>query len=243
MILGLLLGILISQGFKRMDDPALQTTITLLCAYGVYWIADALHLSAIIAVIVVALILGDSGRQVGMSERAHSDVETFWRMLAFLANALIFLLIGIQFHPFAHSLFTDPERTSWMVALIAIGVVLLSRFVLVLILTARSWLKLPRKRERGGAEGLIEQPLPRAWQLIVFWSGLRGALSLALVLALPLTVPSRKILVTSTYAVVLFTLLVQGFSIRWVLSRVLSAKSREQLTKQADEGEEAVIEE
>lgn len=243
LILGLLLGILISQGFKRMDDPALQTTITLLCAYGVYWIADALHLSAIIAVIVVALILGNSGRQIGMSERAHSDVETFWRMLAFLANALIFLLIGIQFHPFARSLFTDPERTSWMVALIAIGVVLLSRFVLVLILTARSWLKLPRKRERGGAEGLIEQPLPRAWQLMVFWSGLRGALSLALVLALPLTVPSRKILVTSTYAVVLFTLLVQGFSIRWVLSRVLSATSQEQLTNQADEGEEAVIEE
>lgn len=243
LILGLLLGILISQGFKRMDDPALQTTITLLCAYGVYWIADTLHLSAIIAVIVVALILGNSGRQIGMSERAHSDVETFWRMLAFLANALIFLLIGIQFHPFARSLFTDPERTSWMVALIAIGVVLLSRFVLVLILTARSWLKLPRKRGRGGAEGLIEQPLPRAWQLMVFWSGLRGALSLALVLALPLTVPSRKILVTSTYAVVLFTLLVQGFSIRWVLSRVLSAKSQEQLTNQADEGEEAVIEE
>ena len=78
---------------------------------------------------------------------------------------------------------------------------------------------------------------------MVFWSGLRGALSLALVLALPLTVPSRQILVTSTYAVVLFTLLVQGFSIRWVLGRVLSAKSREQVAEQAGEGEEAVIEE
>ena len=58
--------------------------------------------------------------------------------------------------------------------------------------------------------------------LIVFWSGLRGALSLALVLSLPLEVPSREVLVVSTYAVVLFTLLIQGLSIRWVLQRVLS---------------------
>ena len=72
---------------------------------------------------------------------------------------------------------------------------------------------------------LIKQPLPRAWQLIVFWSGLRGALSLALVFALPLELPSRKVLVVSTYAVVLFTLLIQGLSIRWVLQRILSSST------------------
>lgn len=242
MVLGLFWGLLISQGLKRLDDPVLETTVTLLCAYGSYWVANALHLSAIITVIVVALILGNYGRQIGMSERTRNDVETFWRMLAFLANALIFLLMGMQFHPFARSLFAAPERTTWMVALIAIGVVLLSRFVLVLILTAHSWLKLPRKRGRGGTEALIKRPFPRAWQFIVFWSGFRGALSLALVLALPLTVPAREILITSTYAVVLFTLFVQGLSIRWVLSRILSASSREQVAEQAGEGEESIIE-
>ncbi|HAE83687.1 MAG TPA: hypothetical protein DDW33_03260 [Ktedonobacter sp.] len=221
--LGGLAGFLISQGLKRIDDPVLETTITLLSAYGIYWVANAVHLSAIIAVIVTALILGNYGQAIGMSARTRSDVETFWRMFAFVANALIFLLMGVQFHPFAQLLIAGPTLATWLVAIVAIGVVLLSRFVLVLALTARSWVKLPLRVGPLILAPLIKQPLPRAWQLIVFWSGLRGALSLALVFALPLEVPSRKVLVVSTYAVVLFTLLIQGLSIRWVLQRILSS--------------------
>jgi CPA1 family monovalent cation:H+ antiporter len=220
--LGALAGFLISRILRRIDDPVVETTITLLAAYGIYWVAAAMHLSAIIAVIVTALILGNYGRTVGMSERTRSDADTFWRMLAFLANALIFLLMGVQFHPFARLLLSGPALSTWLVALVAIGVVLLARFALVLVLTARSWMSAPRKAGRPLLAPLVTQPLPRAWQLIVFWSGLRGALSLALVFALPLSVPSREVLVVSTYAVVLFTLLIQGLSIRWVLSRVLS---------------------
>lgn len=222
-LFGVLAGFLISQGLKRIDDPVLETTITLLSAYGIYWAADALHLSAIIAIIVASLVLGNYGRAIGMSERTRSDVDTFWRMLAFLANALIFLLMGVQFHPFARLLLGGPELTTWLVALVSIGVVLLARFALVLVLTLRSWVGAPRRSGRSILAPIAKQPLPRAWQLIVFWSGLRGALSLALVLALPLEVPSREVLVVSTYAVVLFTLLIQGLSIRWVLSRVLSS--------------------
>jgi CPA1 family monovalent cation:H+ antiporter len=62
----------------------------------------------------------------------------------------------------------------------------------------------------------------RSWRFVIFWSGLRGALSLALVLALPIDVPDRRALIFSTYAVVLFTLLVQGFSLRWILKRLPS---------------------
>lgn len=91
LLFGALAGFLISRGLKRIDEPVLETTITLLSAYGIYWAADALHLSAIIAVIVAALVLGNYGRTIGMSERTQSDVDTFWRMMAFLCNALIFL--------------------------------------------------------------------------------------------------------------------------------------------------------
>jgi monovalent cation:H+ antiporter, CPA1 family len=220
--LGALAGFLISRVLKRIDDPVVETTITLLSAYGIYWVAYAAHLSAIIAVIVTALILGNYGRTVGMSEHTRSDADTFWRMLAFLANALIFLLMGLQFHPFARLLLAGPALATWLVALVAVGVVLIARFALVLALTARSWVSLPRIAGRPLLAPLVKHPLPRAWQLIVFWSGLRGALSLALVFALPLDVPSREVLVVSTYAVVLFTLLIQGLSIRWVLSRILS---------------------
>ncbi|HAH01303.1 MAG TPA: sodium:proton antiporter, partial [Ktedonobacter sp.] len=71
--LGGLAGFLISQGLKRIDDPVLETTITLLSAYGIYWVANAVHLSAIIAVIVTALILGNYGQAIGMSARTRSD--------------------------------------------------------------------------------------------------------------------------------------------------------------------------
>jgi monovalent cation:H+ antiporter, CPA1 family len=69
---------------------------------------------------------------------------------------------------------------------------------------------------------LFPAPIPRSWGLVIFWSGLRGALSLALVLALPMEMPAREVLLVSTYAVVLLTLLVQGFSLRFVLARVPS---------------------
>jgi CPA1 family monovalent cation:H+ antiporter len=210
----------------------------LLSAYGIYWAADAIHLSAIIAVIVAALILGNYGRAIGMSEQTRTDADTFWRMVAFLANALIFLLIGVQFHPFAQQLLAGPTLGTWLVAL---SVVLLARFALVLVLTVRSWVRLPRRMGRLILVPVVKQPLPRAWQLIVFWSGLRGALSLALVFALPLEVPARAVLVVSTYAVVLFTLLIQGLSIRWVLSHARSSTTQQLPTDRSLQTEEPAI--
>ena len=162
-------------------------------------------------------------------------------MLAFLGNALIFLLMGVQIHPFVRQLLAGPAFATWLVALAAVGVVLLARFVLVLMLTLRSWVRLPRRDGQPILAPLVKQPLPRAWQLIVFWSGLRGALSLALVLALPLDVPSREVLVVSTFAVVLFTLLIQGLSIRWVLQRVRLSPPQQSLSESDHPTDEQVI--
>jgi Na+:H+ antiporter len=221
--LGVFSGFLISRVLRRIDDPVVETTITLLAAYGIYWVADVVHLSAIIAVLVAALFLSNYGRAIGMSESTSTDADTFWRMLAFLGNALIFLLMGVQIHPFAQQLLAGPSLTIWLVVLVAIGVVLLARFVLVLVLSARSLVRLPLHTAFPRLAPLVKQPLPHSWLLIVFWSGLRGALSLALVLALPHPVAAREILVLSTYAVVFFTLIIQGLSIRWVLQHTLSS--------------------
>lgn len=241
LLFGALVGFLISRILKRIDEPVLETTITLLSAYGIYWAADALHLSAIIAVIVAALVLGNYGRAIGMSERTRSDVDTFWRMLAFLANALIFLLMGVQFHPFARLLLSGPALSTWLTALFAIGVVLLARFALVLVLTLRSWVRLPRQTALPLLAPLLKRPLPRAWQLIVFWSGLRGALSLVLVFSLPLSLPARETLVVSTYAVVLFTLLVQGLSIRWVMGHMHSFPARQVPAEEFPVDEQVIV--
>jgi monovalent cation:H+ antiporter, CPA1 family len=169
-------------------------------------------------------------------------VNTFWNIIAFLANALIFLMIGLQFQPFTLSLFQGGNLQTWIICIIAIGVVLLSRLLLVSVLTLHTGLKLPERLKLPNAERLIARRLPYSWQFIVFWSGLRGALSLALVLAIPTNVPTRNVLVSSTYAVVLFTLLVQGLSLRWVLRRFLSPTSKEHQHDTKCDPDERVIE-
>jgi CPA1 family monovalent cation:H+ antiporter len=230
-VLGLVCGWLISQTVRRIDEPLVETTMTIITAYGVYLQADLLHLSAIIAVIVAALVVGNYGRLIGMSERTRMAVDNFWSVLAFLANALIFLLVGVQLNPLSLPFSSGGEFTSLLIAVFAVGVVLLARLALVLLLATRSVLALPgRTREVQRV-----QPMARSWQLVIFWSGLRGALSLALVLALPMEVPSRSVLLVSTYAVVFFTLLVQGISLRWLLRRLPGAQAVDSLSSQNEE--------
>jgi CPA1 family monovalent cation:H+ antiporter len=204
-LIGSVFGFLVSRVVRHIDDPLIETTITIVTAYGVYLVADFLHTSGILAVILAGLIVGSYGRSIGMSERTREAVDDFWSMIAFLANAFVFLLVGMQLNP---PLFLSAQQdvTLLATAALAIVAVLVARFVMVLLL--------PRKAPLGISL--------RSWRFVIFWSGLRGALSLALVLALPIDVPDRSALVFSTYAVVLFTLLVQGFSLRWILKRLPS---------------------
>jgi CPA1 family monovalent cation:H+ antiporter len=206
-LIGVACGYLVSHFVRYIDDPLIETTITLVTAYGVYLLADWLHTSGILAVILAGLILGSYGRSTGMSERTHAVVDNFWNMAAFLANALLFLLIGAEFHP-QHFLASHDLKALFLTAALAIMAVLLARLIMVLLL--------PRKPSTAGAVPL------RSWRFIIFWSGLRGALSLALVLALPLDVPARDTLIAATYAVILFTLLVQGISLRFILKHMPS---------------------
>jgi len=206
-VVGLVCGFLVSRLVKFIDDPLIETTITIVTAYGVYLLADALHTSGIIAVILAALLLGSYGRQMNMSERTQEAVDNFWSVLAFIANALLFLLVGVQLNP---RRFLSSASLSFLLvtAGLTIAAVLLSRLVVVLAL--------PRFLRPTAS-----QFLP-GWRFAIFWSGLRGALSLALVLALPSNVPSHDALIAATYAVVLFTLLVQGFSLRSIMKRLPS---------------------
>lgn len=205
--IGLICGFLLSRFVVFIDDPLIETTITLIAAYGLYLLADSLHVSGIMTLIVAVLIFGSYGRRIGMSERTREAVDNFWSIIAFVANALLFLLVGAQLNPLkffaSASAFTLP-----LAAGVAIVAVLLARLVMVLMLRTIA-------RLLGGT-------ILFSWRFTIFWSGLRGALSLALVLALPLEVPSRDALIISTYAVVLFTLLVQGFSLRFILRRLPS---------------------
>lgn len=206
-VVGLVCGFIVTRGIRLIDDPLVETTITVVTAYGVYLIADFLQMSGILAVICAGLIVGSQGRKRGMSEKTLAVIDNFWTMCAFLVNAMLFLLVGAQVNP-AQFLNAPDALSVLMKSGLAIVCVLLARAIMVALLPSR----LPP------FSGLRM----RSWRFVMFWSGLRGALSLALVLALPLDVPERDSLIFATYAVVLFTLLVQGLSLRGILKRLPS---------------------
>jgi CPA1 family monovalent cation:H+ antiporter len=204
-LIGLVVGFLVSRFVSYLDEPLIEVTITLITAYGTYLLADLAGVSGILAVICSGLVLGSYGRAKGMSDRTTEMVDTFWNVIAFLANALLFLLVGIQLNPL-HFFEDNQAGPLLFIALLVIISTIIARFIIVLLLPTQ----IPP----------FSGVRMRSWRFIIFWSGLRGALSMALILALPPETPLRDELIFATYAIVLFTLLVQGLTIRGFLQHM-----------------------
>lgn len=151
-----------------------------------------------LATLVAGLMLGNVGELGAISERGREAVQTFWEYAAFVANSLVFLLIGMRE---AHQNFL----AGWSSILIAILLVTLARAIAVYPCCALySWSTL-----RVGIKH----------QHVMFWGGLRGALALALALALPANMPQREAIVTASFAVVAFSVFVQGLTLTPLLRR------------------------
>ncbi len=197
LLVGLLTGTLVSRLTARIDDHLIEITLTTILAYGTFMAAEALGVSGVIAVVTAGLVLSNVGARRSMSPTTRLALLTFWEYIAFLLNSAIFLLIGLQVDLFNLALNLLPIG-------IAVAAVLLARAIVVYGL------------------GLIVLPLPPVlplrWLHVLFWSGMRGALSLAVVLSLPLDLPARPLLLNLTYGVVLFSLLVQGLTMRPLLA-------------------------
>jgi CPA1 family monovalent cation:H+ antiporter len=195
-IIGLLLGAFISQIIDRIDDYLIETTLTTILAYGSFLIAEEIfHVSGVLAVVGAGLIAGNIG-PAGMSPTTRIVLFNFWEYAAFLANSFIFLLIGLQIE--LSSLFN-----SWQVIAIAIIAVGIARAVTIYGL---AW---------------VGRDITLRWQHVLNWGGLRGAISLALALSLPLVLgDARNQLQVMTFGVVIFTLLVQGLTIGPLVRRL-----------------------
>ena len=204
LLIGAAAGWLASRLTARLDDHLIEITLTTILAYGTFVIAEACEVSGVIAVVAAGLVLGNVGARTGMSPTTRLALLNFWEYIAFLFNSAIFLLIGLEVD-------LGSLRFDLWPVLIAIGAVLLARAVVVYGL------------------GLIVLPLPpvlpRRWLHVLFWAGLRGAVSLAVVLSLPRDLPVRPLLLDLTFGVVLFTLLVQGLTMAPLVQRLgLAAK-------------------
>jgi len=199
---GLLVGLAVSGVILlivgRTDDPLVEITLTTIAAYASFLIAEELHASGIISALAAGLVVGNLGWGAALSEEGRTRVQYAWEYFAFLANSLVFILIGLN----TASL---PLRQLGSVGAIAIVLVLLGRAISIYPLAALF----------GGSRW----KLPPAYQHTLFWGGLRGALALALALAVPATVPERTAIIVTAFVVVAFSILVQGLTMPWLINR------------------------
>jgi CPA1 family monovalent cation:H+ antiporter len=196
-ILGLGLGIVAYHMLRRVDNYQVEVLLTLALAMGVYALADAVHFSAPIASVVAGLFVGNKGRTLAMTEKTREHVDAFWELIDEILNAVLFLLIGLE-------LLVLPLERRWIVAgLLSIPLVLLARWLCVSGIIGS--LRTLRPQSKGAIK-------------ILTWGGLRGAISVAMALAVPAN-DSRSLLLTLTYCVVVFSILVQGLSIGRLIRR------------------------
>jgi monovalent cation:H+ antiporter, CPA1 family len=189
LLVGGITGMLVSRLIGRIDNYLIETTLTTVLAYGTYLIAEyLLGVSGVLAVVAAGLASGQLGPK-GMSPTTRIVIGSFWEYAAFLANSFIFLIIGLQID--LELLVSNAAAIGW-----AILAVLAARAVTIYGL---SW---------------ISKGISIRWKNVLFWGGLRGAISLALALSLSENIPNRDQLQAMAFGVVLFTLLVEGLTIR-----------------------------
>ncbi|MEO8974290.1 MAG: sodium:proton antiporter, partial [Casimicrobiaceae bacterium] len=192
---GLVLGYVTYRLLKSVDQYQVEVLLTLAAVTGGYALANRLHISGPLAMVVTGLIVGNQGRAHAMSDNTRRYVDMFWELIDEILNAVLFVLVGMEV------LLVEFTPRILMAGAVAIAITLLARFLSVglPVHAFRRWLKLPA----------------RAWRVLT-WGGLRGGISVALALLLPAGA-ERDTVLSLTYCVVVFSILVQGLTIGHVV--------------------------
>jgi CPA1 family monovalent cation:H+ antiporter len=218
-VIGVGLGWLSGKIMSMLDDPTLQVALSLLVPFAAYSLAEELHGSGVLAVLVCSLWIND--RTVGADDVGYRLVgSAFWDVVELLISGMAFGLIGLELASVLKEVghqWTSMLGDAGLVIVVVVGVRLLW-------LLPGAWVTQQWDRRRGEQE----EAAPLSWResVVLWWSGMRGVASVALALAIPLTVhdgaafPGRDEIVFTAFCVVLFTLLVQGLSLSWVVKRL-----------------------
>jgi len=197
--LGLMLGWCVYRMLRSIDNYQVEVLLTLALVTGGYALATALHTSGPLAIVAAGLLIGNQGRSFAMSDKTREHLDTFWELMDEILNAVLFVLIGLEILVLALT-------GSFVVAgLLAIPVVLLARFISIGVPVSLLRLR------RSFSPHVVK---------IMTWGGLRGGISVALALSLP-PGPERSMLLTITYVVVVFSILVQGLTLPLLLRRLV----------------------
>jgi CPA1 family monovalent cation:H+ antiporter len=232
-LLGAAAGYLASRILPVVGDHLIEISISVVLAYGTYLAADAFHLSGVIATAVAGIMLGTYGRKNGLSSRTEEALDTVWEFVAFLATAFVFLVVGFAISIGALADAAVPIAWAFAAAVAGRAIIVYGLLGGWRLIQPRFGAKKPRPRARlEGSKRRNGPGLPLDWLHVVFWSGLRGAVSTALALSLPLDFPNRALLQGITFGVVLVTLAVQATTAELVVARWgRSAGSRRDLVK------------
>ncbi len=197
---GAFIGFGISYLTQRFDLPLVEQSLTLVSAYGTYLIIEDLGGSGVIGVVTTGLILGNFGSRIGMNPRTRIIVSEFWEFLAFFVNSIVFLLIGdqIRFASLGENLQIIIVTVAAMIVMRAVGIYILSKL----------------------STSITKADISLPEQTILWWGGLRGSVSIALALSVSTTLPEREKIIATVFGVVLFTLLVQGLTIKPLLEKL-----------------------
>ncbi|TXH68253.1 MAG: sodium:proton antiporter [Thiothrix sp.] len=194
---GLVVGYISYKMLESIDNYQVELLITLALVFGGYSLAMALHLSGPIAIVVAGLLIGNTGRQLAMSDKTREHLDMFWELVDEILNAVLFVLIGLEL------LILVLDKNYLWAGLMMIPVTLAARFISVAIPITLM------KARRSFSPKVIQ---------ILTWGGLRGGISIALALSLPAGAERDAILVI-TYIIVLFSIMVQGLTVNKLIPK------------------------
>lgn len=195
---GLAFGYLAHRLLATMDDHLVEVTVSILLAFGCYLVADRMHASGVMAVVVAGLVIGNYGQILSMSPQTRLALTHFWEVAAFIVNSLLFLLMGIELE--------SPALITHVPAI-------------ALVFIAMNGIRAALVWGFNRALRIVNQGWPNRWNPVITWGGLKGSIPIALALGLPATFAQRQQLVSLIFGVVLLSLLLQGLSFKHLLRR------------------------
>jgi Na+/H+ antiporter len=208
-LVGLAVAYVVRQVRRRIDDAPTEVALALLSGYLAYLPAAALGVSGVLAAVVIGVYMGWYTPQLTTGVTRISG-NSFWEIVTFIVNALLFALVGLQLHGILNRLSGRSTASLIGDAAIVAAVVIVTRIIWVPVFTYLPRYLFRRVRERD--------PYP-PWQspALISWTGIRGAVSLAAALALPTNLPGRDMIVFLTFSVILVTLVGQGLTLPWLI--------------------------
>jgi CPA1 family monovalent cation:H+ antiporter len=211
-LVGWLVGRIAMWVFALLDDTLLDITVSLLAGFVAYFAAEGAHVSGVLAAVTCGLILGRH-QHAQFTGESRLGIAAVWAFVEFLLTALVFMLIGLQLRGIIERLGGQDATGLAVLALVVSGTLIISRFVWIFPAT---WL--PRALSRSVREA---DPMPPwSYPAVLSWAGMRGVVSLATALALPVRFPGRDLIVFLAFCAIVATLVVQGTTLGWVIRRL-----------------------